>query len=313
MRKYFLVSLFFLFIGNVFAVDIKVFLKNKSIIVGDAGNEALEIKSDYGNLKIPIKAINTIIIGKKSSKDLKKEFAVHIRNLRSSDEKIRSKAEQEILDMGVYILDDLEELQEKDVYLAPILQDIIDQNYANEENASLIGKIQENDTIMTRDMHFTGDITNPTFNLKTPFGNLKIYKKDIFKINILNDADVSVIKRKSVTVPATAIAINGFVDTSIKVKKGDKLTIVATGTINLASLSGGSFTPDGNSSMGNWQNIPFGALCGKIGDHTPFFIGKSLSITATESGPLKLAISESVYNAGNSGSYKVRITFNQAR
>ncbi|MEW6126272.1 MAG: hypothetical protein AB1757_04345 [Acidobacteriota bacterium] len=101
-----------------------------------------------------------------------------------------------------------------------------------------------------------------------------------------------------------------WTSTGLIVKKGDKIRITATGTINIdpageASGPEGLDTPDTRKLM---ADKPTGALIGVIGaDNDDFlFIGRAAEFTATRDGLLFLSVNEGTLS-DNSGAYKAVI------
>jgi hypothetical protein len=109
------------------------------------------------------------------------------------------------------------------------------------------------------------------------------------------------------------------VDTGIDVRAGDQITFTASGTV-VAGQRAGSVGPEGKTSSGFGgivssrpvPNAGVGALIGYIrtadGQTQAFYIGSSLTYSATVDGRLYLAINDDNYN-DNSGSFTVRIRY----
>lgn len=109
-------------------------------------------------------------------------------------------------------------------------------------------------------------------------------------------------------------------DTGIDVRAGDQITFTASGTV-VAGQRAGSVGPEGGRSSGFGSvistrpvpNAGVGALIGYIrtadGQQTQwFFVGSTLTYTATSDGRLYLGINDDNYN-DNSGSFTVRIRY----
>jgi hypothetical protein len=120
---------------------------------------------------------------------------------------------------------------------------------------------------------------------------------------------------------------NGWLKTGLRLKAGQKMTISATGNVILASLSNGKYTPDGTkieeasaeaatdaataavAETTSYDSYPtYGQVVYRIGEEGEATkAGKRFVGSANKSGMLYLAIYETVYNAGNSGSYNVKV------
>jgi hypothetical protein len=94
--------------------------------------------------------------------------------------------------------------------------------------------------------------------------------------------------------------------TGLVVRRGEALTIKASGQINFgpgtASPAGSSETHPNNPV----NNAPTGALIGRIGDGAPFLIGTQTQIQAPASGQLFVGINDS-FVGDNQGQYQVEI------
>lgn len=118
---------------------------------------------------------------------------------------------------------------------------------------------------------------------------------------------------KKTSVKTQTVEVGGkrdWTSTGLIIKKGDKIRITATGSINIdpageASGPEGVDTPDSRKLM---ADKPTGALIGVIGaDNDDFlFIGRATEFTATREGLLFLSVNEGTLS-DNSGSYKAVI------
>jgi hypothetical protein len=105
-------------------------------------------------------------------------------------------------------------------------------------------------------------------------------------------------------------AANGWTDSGLMVRKGQRLRITAQGRV---SLGGGLYsTPTGLPAQADrdklMRNQPTGALIAVIGDDNDdfIFIGASREFTATRDGRLFLGVNEGNL-ADNSGAYDVTV------
>ncbi len=98
--------------------------------------------------------------------------------------------------------------------------------------------------------------------------------------------------------------------TNITVKKGDHISIIATGAIVLGSFSGSS-GPDGIQWSRLWtykSDVNYGALMARVGDVAPWIlVGSKGTIIAQQSGRLNLIVNDTD-PSDNDGSYKVKVS-----
>jgi hypothetical protein len=106
----------------------------------------------------------------------------------------------------------------------------------------------------------------------------------------------------------------GWANTGILVRKDQLIKIIASGQVNIASLSNNAYTPDGgvNGTPGPKSMEPsYGSLVFKIGENGPMMkAGDNYSGKSNATGIIYISIFESVYNAANTGSYAVKVSVN---
>lgn len=296
----------FFFAFSVFGLDVKIFLKNNSVLYGKIDAKVLFVDTKYGKLEIPFEQASKIVMGKNSYPNLNERLNALLDKMRKAGNKEQLELADEMAKIGIYARDFLEEAFNRETQLQIILGDVIatiDNQSENDANESLF----ELDEIFAPNTHFYGTIENKNFVIETSFGKITLSKHLIYKIEAVSDKTEKEVFK--LTLPATTIAAKGFLDSKIKVKKGDRLMINTTGNVKLASLNNLEFGPEGEFSQGNWNGFPFGALCARIGDKgTVFLAGKEYRSVVKESGNLFLTISETVYNQNNTGNYQIRIT-----
>jgi RNA polymerase subunit RPABC4/transcription elongation factor Spt4 len=119
-----------------------------------------------------------------------------------------------------------------------------------------------------------------------------------------------------VYVPANTI----WADTGVEVRKGHTVNIAASGSVSTWAGHPEGYIPDptGNGdpctfdAIGDKCLLPYysyGALIGQISSSGPFYVGKSFTTTADESGTLYLAINDNIsWYEDNEGSFTATIT-----
>ena len=118
--------------------------------------------------------------------------------------------------------------------------------------------------------------------------------------------------RRNVSVDAETFFQREPMSTRIRINRGDRVQIRASGTVRWTNWNMDS-NPDGLPNQGNYRGIQSGTLCAQIGNSgKPIKIGSGESFVASEAGTLYLAIAvQDNYANQNSyrwtGSYKVKI------
>jgi len=106
-------------------------------------------------------------------------------------------------------------------------------------------------------------------------------------------------------------AAQQWTDTGIDVRAGDRLLFDASGSVQLSPTPDDVATPDGSKTnrmapAAPVRNKTAGALIGRIGNGTPFFVGSQGTIDARNSGRLYLTVNDD-YDGDNSGEFRVDV------
>jgi len=297
-------------------LQVEVKLKDNGSFIGETEWNDISLTTKYGTLKIPVADISRIYFGVRKNDELKSRVIKLIADLNSDSKSVADKAEEDLIKVGVdglgYINAQLDVQVESSDFsgLADRLREIITEV----ESSSGDYEFRENDAVVFNDeSKMEGTLSQNDISLKTQFGALKIDRKFINFVTVLSEGGGDGLARNFALLANKHIATNpqisdAFLNTKIKVKKGDRLEIKASGSVVLASLSYKSFSPAGSNAEGSWSNIPYGALAAKIGETgVPFYIGNKYNNIAQESGLLYLTIAESLHNTSNTGQYKVTV------
>jgi hypothetical protein len=107
----------------------------------------------------------------------------------------------------------------------------------------------------------------------------------------------------------TVAGTQQWTPTGIVVRRGEPLTVVASGDVKIGGGANQGASPAGAGEMnaGNpLPSAPTGALIGRIGNGQPFLIGNQSRIQAPAAGQLFLGINDS-YLGDNQGNFQVDI------
>lgn len=272
---------------------IRLHLNDGSIISGKLGITTLAIDTRFGRLNVPIEQIRYIKPGIDSRPKLKEQVQGWIDQLASTNVEERKAASGQLAKLGASVLE----------LLRPLVHDASASRAA--EARAIIEKISEEldmemldptdlssqDVIATNAFTITGRIVPQSFALDSDFGNLTMALADVIKAD--RDGGEPEEERKSLSVDQTNFVSRTMKSTGLRVVKGDRITIRATGQLSMTRWGNAVATPDGASNTGWYLNgkIYNGALCLRIGSSGQITkVGNSLTITATESGILHLGI-----------------------
>jgi len=265
----------------------QVFMQDGTYMVGQIDVDRFEIETEYGKLIVPRSEIIKVTIGKNANKELKKTITGLIEKLGDQEFKTREEASKELEALGTVALQELRmAAKSDDIEVKTRAEKIVkDIESSMAPDAEII---IDDDEIETRKFTIRGTLLVDEFAIKTKYGTMKAQKKDIKSIVVSQPSGLS----KSITVNASANSGSSTMkDSGIDLKKGDKVTITASGTVYIRNW-GINVSPDGDQSYGqHFPGIPAGALMGKIGQSgTLFLIGSSYTATADRDGRLYFGI-----------------------
>ena len=296
--------------------EVRFHLMDGSVITGELAVNEVTVKTEFGELKIPVERLTGFKPGLDSNPELLARIETLVEQLGGNDYKSRQSAHRELASMGVKLQNELDRFDdggnaERKKHLAEIREEIeqlveqADDFSENKEDPWIRG-----DAIDTPNFTIVGTIQEKSFAIKSRYGVLNIRLQDI-----------AFVDRESGSTGATSVRIvvngNSFIQSSpkstgIKVNKGDTIKISAEGQIILTPWGNNYIaTPDGNQQSGQFRNkIPNGALTGKIGDSDFILLGSKKTFVAKQTGVLKIgtAMMDNYTNGYiYPGEFKVRI------
>jgi hypothetical protein len=294
--------------------DLKIILMDGSILAGKLSVNELAIDTKFGPLKVPVDQVQSFMPGLNSHPTFMAQINEYVNNLAADTFADREKAQQALLRIGPDIRGELERLlktaeAEKANRLQVILDDF--QSQAADEDAPKAQGWVKDDVIVTPGFTVVGRITTASFSVVSPFGTLNLKLEDVRQAyrEVQEKEDL----RKNVSIAGDYFASRIYSNTSVRVAKGDKVHLTASGSIHLSPWNQTS-SPDGNPNISNVSigsgSVPSGTLVGRIGDGGPLFkIGSKHSFTADRAGVLQLGIASPGNYSGNSfpGEYQVKI------
>lgn len=297
-------------------------LLDGSTIAGDLSVNEIKVKTEFGELTVPIAKIKSFTPGLDSNAKAAGDLKAKLKDLESDDYNTREQAHKDLVAMGPKIARQLvpyavSENAEVKRHVGEILKDFeqqAEESSEDEDEGSKADQVWINeDTVETTDFTVTGKISPAEFKMTSKYGPLTIALGEI--VTASRPLDVREGTRRSVNVPGQNLAGRGFKGTGVRVQAGDRVTITSSGNITMSPWgSNASSGPDGMPNYGWYVNgsIPGGALVYRIGDKGAIQkAGSRVSFTAKTSGVLQLAIgmmpeySNEGYNFP--GEYKARI------
>jgi hypothetical protein len=283
-------------------------LRDGTQIVGKLEIKNVEVVTVYGTLTVPLDDVVKIRVGKKSDRELKAKIDKFIADLGSKDFATRDAATVELGKLGRMAYTELRKASfADDQEVKERSNKLIEDMGAVDEESDVPC---EDDEVVTPTFIIVGAVKFETLAIATKFGPLKVAKKDLAVMSLAEPQKVS----RAVAVPAKATA-GRMVATGVRVKRGDRLIINASGTVSYRNYGGTQFTPEGSSNYGAWnENFQIGSLLGRINANGPMFkVGERYNEKIETDGELFLGIA--THDSGSSyanGEFKVRIQIQPA-
>lgn len=293
---------------------VQIALNDGSLISGKLSVKQIEVETSFGKLTIPVTSIRSFTPGLGRRPEVGVQVGQWIEQLGSVDFTQRETAQRELAKLGATIRPELEKRQDdKDTErrnrVKALLAELDDAEGADDDQTGIVR--QERDVVETTEFTVVGSILTSEFTIHSRYGSLTAKLADIQRAQ--RDAGRKPDVRKSFAVEGTNLVQRGLRNSSVRLEKGDRVTITADGQLMMtpwgnAAVSG----PDGAANYGWYlpNTIPSGALVGAIGAGGKVFkVGSKLTFTADRSGELHLAVAMQNEMANNNfpGRYTARI------
>ncbi|MEM9982702.1 MAG: hypothetical protein AAF734_09405 [Bacteroidota bacterium] len=319
---------------------VNVKLRNGDIITGEYKLSKVTLTTDYGKLTIPPESVNQIKFGLKVDKAKAAQIKKLIEQFNVGDETAKSDVYVKLLEYETDAIPVLEDYIASDAYMntleaeeveevddttseEPIitLEQVLSDLYSQLDEASL-SKIDE--VLLNDGYQIGGQIAWNDVSVQTEFGSLKIPRNKIADLTVIeiegdsqgrDERTFRLIDSKHISGNKTG----GWLKTGIRVSTNETINIVASGAVNLASLSNKTYYPSGKNSNTSYQYAgskaggslakpTYGQVVFKVGINGQVQVAGSVyKGRANGTGELYLSIYETVYNKDNTGIYTVRI------
>jgi hypothetical protein len=309
-------------------VELRLTLRDGNVMSGTSKMTSVMLNTAYGKLEIPIKNVTALDLGISSDKTVSDKVANLVKQLSNSNEQMRKNAYDELVKMDIKAIPAFSEFLYSSKYEPSTYTDYTADAALNELESkfNVEGELSDKDVIsIDYEYSMGGSYEFTKIDLKTEYGTLSIPKEKIKHIDVLYTGDSGNGEMTFKLLGSKHISSNtngGWLKTGIMLKQGQKLSVTASGEITFASLSGSKYKPDGTISgsagvteayegdYGTGAYPTYGNVVYKIGESSTAILkaGGKFSGVAASSGMLYLSIYETVYNAGNSGSYTVKVS-----
>ncbi len=302
------------------AREIRLTLWDGTVVMGSVNIEYVKVETQFGKLEVPVQNIIQFRPGLDSFPELTERINSLVEQLDNRDFQTRERAHRELVGMGVSIRSVLHAVDpgtsaERKKHLLAIREEI-DEMVDGEENWDEGGQEPElvrGDTLQTRDFTIVGKILQPEFVLNSKYGELTISLSDIKSADRTWMRSTQAVT-KTVNVKGESFFQTTPISSKIRVNKGDRIRIRASGSVHWATWGNINSTPNGITNQGNWLNFNCGTLLARIGTGNDYEkIGEKGDFVAKSNGILYLGIAmrDNYANQANyqwPGSYKAKIT-----
>lgn len=298
---------------------LRFYLMDGSVLTGTLAVDTLPIETEFGNLVVPIESIERFAPGLQSHPDLEKQINALIQQLGHDDAGRRDAAQAQLINFGPGLIDELRtHMDTPDAERKLRLEAVIEGLYEQQMDSMSMDQgpqapqpsLVRLDEITTDAFTMAGQITQEQFEIRSKFGNLNVALGDIMAAERITSVLPEV--RRSIEIKGSDIAGMNYKNTGIRINRGDRVIIQADGQITMTPWGRNTVSgPDGMPNNGMYNgNIPFGALCGRVGDSgEEVMIGSRSNFTAQRAGTLYLgfAMQANWANQQFPGTYNVRI------
>lgn len=284
------------------AEQIRLHLMDGSLISGKLTVSEIEVETEFGKLTVPVLRIRKLRPGLGSHPQLGRQVQKLIEELGSNQFESREAAQKALLKLGLAVRAELEQRQEdrdneRRTRIKAILVELDDLEEAGEgeaDGASLDKSVMiQQDTVETADFTIVGRIVPKEFTIVSAYGPLNVKLSDIRQAERDAPGQQETL-RKALAVEGSHLAQLGLKPSQLRLEKGDKITVAASGVVTMTPFGSRAFsTPDGAANYGWYidNQIPSGALVAKIGDSGPIFkVGSKFSFTADRAGELQFGV-----------------------
>ncbi len=267
--------------------------------------EHIDVETEFGALKVPIAKIQRFYPGLDSFPQLESKIQTLVADLGDKNFDVREKSHAELVEMGPLIRLEINRFDdggsvERKKHLAEIkkkIEEILDDS--DDLDDSIAPPLIRGDRIETDQFTIVGKIVQPEFRMRSKYGDMVVQLADIKMGDRAFNVTTAEIRR-TVEIDAMDFFPDGTT-TKIRVNRGDKISINATGTVNWTNWNS-ACGPDGMSDKGQFSGHNSGMLLARIGDSSDLIkVGSKATFTAPRSGVLYLGIAMAENYSRNTG------------
>jgi hypothetical protein len=275
-------------------------LRGGTVLVGRIEPAAWKVKTAFGELTVPVPEVRRVRFGRRAQPERLAKVEAAVKDLASANPERRDRARAAIAEEGAFAVLSLRRAEkDHDPEVRRIASELLKELDLPEDQV-----LPDDDQIDTARFNVTGEVDLTAFKVHVPeLGALVVKRADVARVRAFA-ADLA----RKVAVDGGSVWPNGWLDTKIKVEKGEPLRITASGTIFYPNW-GQAFTPEGNPNMGMMNGMMCGTLAGRIGEKGTFFrVGSNFTGTAPASGVLYFILMVNAGEQPHEGEFAVLVS-----
>ena len=295
-------------------------LRNGDVITGVVDVRSIAFKTSYGDLAFPIKDVSNITLGINSFGVDKSQIMHELDIIQNGSLNEASAVFDKLIKKEVGVVPCIREFMESPAYRKKETGDFtVELAYE-----VMLSRYNLTKAFKTKDVLQTTGATSiegtyefESLTLETDYGRISVNRSKISSISVLfkevgnvGSGNFNLYANQNIAGNANG----GWANTGILVRKDQSIKIIASGQVNIASLSNNVYTPDGgvNGTPGPKSMEPsYGCLVFKIGENGPMMkAGDNYFGKSNATGIIYVSIFESVFNAANTGTYSVKVSVN---
>jgi len=276
-------------------------LHSGTMLVGRLEPAVWKVTTAFGVLEVPVAEIRRVRFGRRSQPERLARVEESVKSLASANPERRDHARAEIVQEGLFAVQSLREAAKTndDPEVRRLATEILKDLDPSEEDV-----IPDDDQIDTARFSVIGRIELEAFKVNVEeLGPLVVRRENVERVRSVAPDD-----SRKITIGGANVWPNGWLDTKIKVEKGEKLKISATGSVLFPNW-GQAFTPDGNQNMGVMNGMMVGTLAGRVGPKGAMFrIGSNFNGVMPAAGTLQLILMIQAPDQPSDGEFTVTLS-----
>lgn len=298
--------------------QVRLHLMDGSVVSGKLSMSSITVDTDFGKLEIPVTRIVRFSPGLDSHPKQRQHIGTLILQLGANTAELRDAAQKELAGLGMAIKPLLEPYREdkdpeRKKRVAEMLEEFEqaaeDEESAQDKKSQLINA----DSVETPQFTVVGKISPQTFQVQLKYGSISVSLNDIRRGE--QETEQKSELRRTIAVSGENLVIVNYKNSGIRVNRGDKVEVEASGRIIMTPWGSEQFSdPDGSVQFQQYKpGMNGGALVARIGGTgaQEFKVGKSHKFTAQKAGTLYFAVAMNPQFSGQNyrfpGEYKVKV------